>query len=114
MGDVVLIARHRGARQQVVALGDDLVEPWMEVSAVAAESVAFAAEVLDLARALLRALATDRVGVAAMHARSLEDLAPRRTGRAKRAGVLAAQRQAELGGGACMDGIVAPAHGRAA
>lgn len=100
--------------QRVVALHDDLVEPWAELDAIAGEADRFASGVVDVARRIQTALAAGSYAVAAMHADRLERAGPQQQGRAKRAQVLAKLRQAELDGGACLDGIVAPGHGRAA
>lgn len=113
-----VIPFHRGGPglgpTRVVALHDDLVEPWAEVDAVASEAVAFANGVLILSRQIQLALAADKIGVAAMLADRLERAAPQQEGRARRAQALARLRQAELAGTHCADGIAEPGHGRAA
>lgn len=105
--------RGHGPRR-VVALHDDLVEPWAELTAIAGEAERFASGVHTISRLITRALAAGSYAVAAMYADRLEREAPQHQGRATRAKVLAKQRQAELDGGACLDGIVAPGHGAAA
>lgn len=105
--------RGRGP-ERVVALHDDLVEPWMELTAIAGEYGTFAAGVMDVARRIEQAMVAGRPGLVAMYADRLERAAAHQGGRAKRAQVLSRLRQAELEGTACADAIAAPGHGAAA
>jgi hypothetical protein len=112
---VIAFARQRGARQRVVALGDDLVEPWMETAAAGDAGADFADVVLALSRQIQRALAAGHLTAAATFANELEQIAPRVGLRARIASSVARERLAELNGIAdSADAIGAPGHGAAA
>lgn len=113
MSNLILLPGRRAAPTHAVS-DSDLAEPWLELSAIAAEAEAFARVVTELARLAQKAAAAGRHALAAMYADRLERAATTQTGRAKRAQALARLSLAGLEGIECADAIAAPGHGRAA